>query len=296
MDDKVATQVDRNYKKVGNVEEMDGGQIPTESLYTDESSKESFHELMRWTSACHSELVRADVSRQWVQTMLKPPATSAAASIPAEPPSMMESWIPANTVSVGGELLHETMHSALMTVMTERDEAQAQLIAANVLHVHEMENERKKRDFLAEKLKHAEARNKERQQTKPSAREMFIKNELITAHSVSRSVRQLFGQQEPKEEDDVVVAVSDEEHLFRYQEQIMESSESEVMGLCNQLASEISARTSANLEILRLKESRELERRHEKAERKALEEELRRMKEQLWEEQQKVRALQESKK
>jgi uncharacterized protein YPO0396 len=62
---------------------------------------------------------------------------------------------------------------------------------------------------------------------------------------------------------------------------LQQDSEAELLSLCQQLASEISSRTSASLEIVRLKESRDLERENERAERQALEDELRRTRELL---------------
>ena len=62
---------------------------------------------------------------------------------------------------------------------------------------------------------------------------------------------------------------------------MQQDSEAELLSLCQQLAGEISARTSASLEVIRLKESRKVERQNEAAERQAIEAELRRTRELL---------------
>jgi hypothetical protein len=58
-----------------------------------------------------------------------------------------------------------------------------------------------------------------------------------------------------------------------------------MVALCHQLAGEISAKTSNALEISRLKETREIQRQSEAAEKQALKEELKRVKALLAEEQ-----------
>jgi len=51
----------------------------------------------------------------------------------------------------------EAMHSALMKAMEERDEAHARMVAANVLHVHETEQQKKKVALLAAQLEAAQS-------------------------------------------------------------------------------------------------------------------------------------------
>jgi len=133
----------------------------------------------------------------------------------------------------------EAMYSALMTVMEERDEAHARMVATTVLHVHEMEQQRKAMRRLSEEFDTF----KRQRGSEPSAE-----------HGRKQS---------------------------RAEKQMQQDSEAELLSLCQQLASEISARTSASLEIVRLKESREAERANEAAERQSLEDELRRTQELL---------------
>lgn len=89
--------------------------------------------------------------------------------------------------------------------------------------------------------------------------------------------------------------VSYTEQVRRADRAMQQDSEAELLSLCQQLASEISSRTSASLEIVRLRETREIERQNEAAERVALELELKRTKELLASEQAKLeRSRQES--
>lgn len=145
--------------------------------------------------------------------------------------------IPAPQVSYH---FRESMHNALMSVMEERDEAHARLIAAGVLHIHEMEQQRKTINRLAQELSEAK---------------------LLTENTTSKV-----------------------DHRMRRSnivQDMQQDSEAELVSLCQQLASEIAARTSAGLEILRLKEGRKIEREQEASERLALMAELEKTRELL---------------
>jgi DNA repair exonuclease SbcCD ATPase subunit len=147
----------------------------------------------------------------------------------------------ANEIAIYHPVSHqfrEAMYSALMTVMEERDEAHARMVAAGVLHVHEMEQQRK-------------------------------------------AVRRISAEMEALRQSQQVDSSFNEENRRRLERQMQQDSEAELISLCQQLAGEISARTSSALEVVRLKESRKIERENEAAERLALEEELRRTKELL---------------
>jgi uncharacterized protein YPO0396 len=134
------------------------------------------------------------------------------------------------------------MYGALMTVMEERDEAHARMVAAGVLHVHEMDQQRKKVDRLQSELDALQSRQ-------PSAGSSGSSNNVDEIRRAARALQ--------------------------------EESEAELLSLCQQLTTEIASRTSASLEIARLKESRRLERENELAERQALEDELKRTRELL---------------
>lgn len=251
------------------IEESMQWEFSTERNKKDDSSsrlmsKDHAREIASMTSACHSELLRAQSRIVLAQRLDKfeveePPSPTPATpkknlsrsdSGPMSPAPYLDPLLP-TSISDG---LRDAMHEALMTVMAERDEAQAQLIAASVLHVHEMESERKKMDLLNEKLRH-------------------------TQEGAKKEKQGLFADRFKRQPS--------ENSLHKYQEQIIQSTDSELVGLCQQLAGEISAKTSASLEVIRLKESRKIEREQDAAAKEALQEELRKAREQLAAEQEK---------
>lgn len=136
----------------------------------------------------------------------------------------------------------DAMYSALMTVMEERDEAHARMVAANVLHMHEIEQQKKATRRLSAELESLKARRE--------AEHGISSNGRHSRHGAEKGSMQ-------------------------------QDSDAEIVSLCQQLAGEISARTSASLEVIRLKESRKAERENEASERQALEEELKRTREML---------------
>jgi hypothetical protein len=155
---------------------------------------------------------------------------------------------------------HEAMHEALMNVMAERDEAHAQLIAASVLHIHQLEQEKRKNERLQIELQVAE-----------EIKQIQLPN-----------VAHFFGgkfDDKPKREL--------EEKIEGFERILGKNQDDDINALCHQLAGEISAKTSHALEIIRLKETREIERQSESAEKQALKEELRRVKQLLAAEQRK---------
>lgn len=122
------------------------------------------------------------------------------------------------------------MYSALMKAMEERDLSHAKLAAAEVLHIHELEQQRKLNTRL-----HAE-------------------------------VEALRMEKNPSD--------SDQEKKFQRHMQMQQNSDDELMSLCQQLAGEISARTSASLEVDRLKEGRQIDLAQHQNEIRALQEEI----------------------
>ena len=149
---------------------------------------------------------------------------------------------------------HEAMHEALMKIMAERDEAHAHLIASNVLHIHQLEQERRKNERLQIELKIAE-----------EMKEVQIPN-----------VAQFFGAKvDDKRRKEL------EEKIEAFERILGKNQDDDIDALCHQLAGEISAKTSNALEIIRLKETREIERKNELSEKLALKEELKRVNELL---------------
>eukprot|EP00563_Minutocellus_polymorphus_P004727 CAMPEP_0181037496 /NCGR_PEP_ID=MMETSP1070-20121207/9433_1 /TAXON_ID=265543 /ORGANISM="Minutocellus polymorphus, Strain NH13" /LENGTH=182 /DNA_ID=CAMNT_0023115217 /DNA_START=115 /DNA_END=663 /DNA_ORIENTATION=- len=139
------------------------------------------------------------------------------------------------------------MHKALIVAMADRDEAHAQLVASSVLHVHEMETERKKNDRLTRKLVIAEKLNAEGSGAGGS---FFLgSDEVAQKHNMSANA--------------------------------MQSSDEELLAMCQQLSSEIKSKTAASLEIVRLKESHKIKRETEKTRRDEMQNEIDALKQQL---------------
>jgi hypothetical protein len=210
-------------------------EIETTFERSDLSNDLSDHDLMALSDAAIKQLVRAESQSVLAERLAM---TSSRKS------SMMNAD---NGTSGTADLSHgpgshrfrEAMYGTLAKVMEERDEAQARMVAAGVLHVHEMDQQRKIVQRLQLEVEALKAR--------PAAGDSSDASD-----EVRRAARAL-----------------------------QQDSEAELLSLCQQLASEISSRTSASLEIVRLKESRDLERENERAERQALEDELRRTRELL---------------
>ena len=73
--------------------------------------------------------------------------------------------------------------------------------------------------------------------------------------------------------------VQDAETLRQIERQ--HDTDAELISLCQQLAGEISARTTASLEVIRLKESRKIEQENEAMEKQALQDEIAQLRQQL---------------
>lgn len=159
------------------------------------------------------------------------------------------------------EQVQASMHEALVSAMAERDEAHAQLIASNILHVHELEQERRKNERLRIEQ---EIQEEARRLQQPNVGNFFQNL------NDDRQRRQL------------------EAKLKNFERILSKNSDEELYAICQQLAGEISAKTSHALEIARLKEERELEKRNELAEKFGLKSELERVKQILMEERAKL--------
>lgn len=234
-------------------------------------------EILSCTIACENELIRAEtqgrhvhalierfISEQGITKATAPRDVSMPFMIVTKKTPFLEPLLPSEVTSK----LHEAIHGALMNVMTERDESHAQLIAASVLHMHGMEQERKRVARLTEQLEAAQA--------------------LLRANQNSSGGNRLFQDQRQAAMQSMVESSQMKDKMNAIQEQMIQSSEEDMIVLCQQLASEISAKTNASLEIIRLKESRNIEQQSEQAEKDALKTELKRCKELLAEEQQRA--------
>ena len=130
---------------------------------------------------------------------------------------------------VFSQRLQESMRGALMKAMEERDMSHAKLAAAEVLHTHKLEQQRK------------------------------LNSRLEVELDALRS--------------DVTASNPEQERLQR-QMQIQQNSDEELMSLCQQLAGEISARTTAALEVDRLKEASRVDSEQYQSKVRSLEEEI----------------------
>ena len=234
------------------------------SLNSDVQNDSDSIQVLDLLSICEAELLRAEnLSMSSQGEGLVRSNMTTMSSIDIESPRPYEASLSSSVT----ESFHEAMHAALMKVMAERDEAHAQLIAANVLHIHELEQERRKNQHLSKQLAVAESLARERAQP-PVPPQLQQLNQQF-----NQQMSQLFGKnkdekgsQPPKEQAQA--------ELQQFERSMKSASEKELVTLCQQLAGEISAKTSLALEIIRIKESREIERKNEHLEKQALKEEL----------------------
>ena len=219
---KISDASTNDYGSQGNSVEKSLPQVPTKIA----------EEIWSLSKVCRTEMLRA----QGLSDMAERIATSI-----AEEAHKQREWTESTvarplTPPAFSHRLQESMHVALMKVMEERDMSHARLAAAEVLHVHELEQQRKQNARLAA--------------------------ELDALRSKSSSLN------------------TDTEKQQR-QRQMQQSSDDELMSLCQQLAGEISARTAASLEVVRLKEGRQMEFEHHRNEVQSLKDEIQRLHEQL---------------
>lgn len=201
-------------------------------------------------AACSTELLRAetlDAIDQFCPESEPVPETDVK-DVPSEIKTQV--YAPLLPPSVSDRML-EAMHEALVNAMAERDEAHAQLIASNVLHVHEIEQERRKNQKLRIEKELKEERSRLQQPNVAS----FFQN-----LNDDRSRRNL------------------ETKLNNFERILIRNNDTELADTTRQLAEEVNAKTSHALEIVRLKEAREIERKNDAAEKQALKDELRRVK------------------
>jgi hypothetical protein len=134
--------------------------------------------------------------------------------------------------------------NALNRVMEERDSMHSKLVSAEVLHLFEMDEQRKS---LAQHSGTLQA-----------------KSDGVTPYSTQVGTNNEGG-----------VALNRQDGHFHG------DADSELLSLCQQLAGEISARAAADMEVIRLKESRKMEQELEAAEKSSLRMELSLAREQL---------------
>jgi len=159
--------------------------------------------------------------------------------------------------------IHESFHEALTNVMTERDEAHAQLIGANVMHLNSLEQIRKKNERLQIDA-----------QLSQDIAQMQRNKDLQ-----NNGIANMFGKPDVRIEKlrkEIDQRIEKVHNIIRN-----DDSDVEMMQLCTQLANEISNKSALMLEVERMKRVREKERNKESVEKEALKDELTRIKELL---------------
>ena len=142
--------------------------------------------------------------------------------------------LPLNQVSDG-------TYSVLNEMMQERDEAQSRLTLADILH-------RQEKDELNLRV-----------------------NDLKSQLETTKGSQNVQGDKNLNGDKSVSATNAQYHHVAN---RAMYDSDLELQSLCQQLAGEISARTAADLSLLRMKESRKLEQELEASERQALQDEV----------------------
>ena len=213
--------------------------------------------ILSLIQTCETELLRTQsntVEVAPVQAIGK--AEPVVTSTSREELHLTKSWIhePLLPQSVT-DRFQNAMHEALTNVMLERDEAHAHLISANVLHIHELEQEKRKNDRL--------------------------KIGKQVSESVARfkqpNVANLFAKFDPKFDDGKQKQL--EAKIEGFERLVKDSGDEALVEITKQLASEVAEKTANALEVTRLKQALELVKANNKSETDALKEELRRMKE-----------------
>ena len=162
---------------------------------------------------------------------------------------------------------HETVRAALTNVMAERDASRAQLIATSAFHVCAMDQERMKSASLSAKVEYLARKLQQRPQKKGGT---FF-------GGFDKNTRKKKDQNESLGKEHIELKEKEPNEL-----------ELEIKKLCHQLSGEISCRGKADLEVIGLKERRDIERRFEASERAALHAEIAKLNEALAQEMQKV--------
>jgi len=206
-------------------------------------------EVLSLSSLCENELLRAEKQSLLAERLSKLKSLSNHDTLDDTSKKTMSTLNSHDRPPLATGQFRDAMHSALMTVMQERDEAHARMLSAGVLHVHEMEQQRKKTANLTTEL------------------ELLKKTAPTKGATSSRQT------------------VQDAETPRNLERQ--HDSDAELISLCQQLAGEISARTTASLEIVRLKESRTIEQENEAIEKQALQDEIAQLRQQLAQERRK---------
>jgi hypothetical protein len=233
----------------------------------EELSRERPAKILSFLSACQSEMQRIETSI--VMEKSKQHNHEETYSSPCEDTFLQEvsrpvCYHPLLPPSLTTNL-HESVQKVLLNITAERDEANAQLIGSNVMHIHSLERERKKNAKLEAELKMREE----------------VANIQVRTDLNQPNLATFFGGKP----DDRMAKMRKEIDLkieaFHQVYRSHATTDEEMTQLCTQLANEITTKTSYALEIERLKEASETERKTYATERNTMRQELRRAKELL---------------
>lgn len=219
-------------------------------------------EIVTVSSTCGQELLRAYYNNNVADALtlslkdVYSDATNNASMLPPAPlPSRRTSNLPSN--------VHESelTHSALLEVMEERDRIHCHMVSESILHAYEV-------DELKERIGNLTSQIRESKKESDSA------------------------QSTGNDNDDKKLDGSSSH--YRTEKSIQQDTEAELLSLCQQLAGEISARTEACLEVIRLQESRKIEREQYVAERQSLQDEVWQLRQRVNEQSEEIETAQQA--
>lgn len=147
------------------------------------------------------------------------------------------------TSTSSSQMKNEIMQDALTSVMLERDEAHSALVSSRVFHVHQVDQQRRKINMLESRIRFME----ESSNVNSAPAAAFFLGDEVFPHIDS---------------------------VTKIEKEMIQNVDVELLELCRQLSSAISSRVAAELEIVRMKESRRVEHAVEAATQSQVEEEL----------------------
>lgn len=209
-----------------------------EATTSPEQWHSSLKDIFELSSLCEIELLRAENQSRMAEDLTRAKA----------PPALAANAIPLQQrlqITETPSQINEAMRATLIRVMEERDEAQARCISRDVLHSHELEQERR--------------------------RTALVETKLAALMKISEESNMFSNDKDRREF----------QALRRHDRQQQQESDAELMSLCQQLSSEISARTLAELEVARLQEIRKLELENDAKDKQAMQDEMVQLRRQL---------------
>ena len=247
----LALPVDGNTADINRFQEDMAGRKELDLSATNDRSGS----ILKLLSACEAELHQIESKKTSMEQRKSDeiPSSTEIQSVlyePLLPPTLTEK-------------IHHSMKKSLSDAMAQRDEAHAQLIGANVMHSNSLERMRRKNERL--EIDATLSRELARMNTKqdlevPDIAKIFMK---------------------PDEKLKIMEMEIDEKIEKVYNAIRNDNDDAEMTQLSSQLATEIATKTSLTLEIERMKETREIENKTQLAEKQALQDEMKSLRELL---------------